>query len=284
MLLRLAYLTATNAFAFLRLLTMSDRDKDIEILALRHQLLVLQRQVSKPAFTDTDRAVLAGLLHHLPKDKLRHLLLLVRPDTILRWHRDLLKRRHAATCVPKRRGHPPVIRSIRALILRLARENSSWGYRRIHGELAALGIRVAASTVWEILKEHGIPPAPERQNTTWADFLRSQAGALLADAGLETVRSGVRIPRMNSIMERWIQTCRRELLDRTLIWNQSHLLHALREFETFYNQHRRHRSLEQAAPLRPLPEPISVPRHIKHLDVQRRDRLGGTLHEYQHAA
>ncbi|GAA3834094.1 hypothetical protein GCM10022206_85350 [Streptomyces chiangmaiensis] len=151
MLLRLAYLAATNTFALLRLLPMSDRDKDIEILALRHQLLVLQHQVGKPRFTDTDRAVLAGLLHHLPMDKLRHLLLLVRPDRILRWHRNLLKRRHAATCVPKRRGRPLTVRSIRALVLRLARENASWGYRRIHGELAALGIKVAASTVWEIL-------------------------------------------------------------------------------------------------------------------------------------
>ncbi|MGW3472789.1 hypothetical protein ACWDKQ_30940 [Saccharopolyspora sp. NPDC000995] len=186
MLLRLAYLAATNTFTLLRLLAMSDRDKDIEILALRHQLLGLQRQVGKPAFTGTDRVVLAGLLHRLPIHKLRQLLLLVRPDTILRWHRDLLKRRHAATCVPKRRGRPPTVRSIRAIVLRLARENVSWGYRRIHGELAALGIKVAASTVWEILREHGIPPAPERQSTTWADFLHSQAQALLACDLFET--------------------------------------------------------------------------------------------------
>ncbi|MDF3294339.1 hypothetical protein P3G67_35120 [Streptomyces sp. RB6PN23] len=85
MLLRLAYLAATNTFALLRLLPMSDRDKGIEILALRHQLLVLQCQVGKPTFTDTDRAVLAGLLHHLPMEKLRHLLLLAHPDTLLRW-------------------------------------------------------------------------------------------------------------------------------------------------------------------------------------------------------
>ena len=142
MLLRLAYLAVTNTFALVRLLPMSDRDKDIEILALRHQLLVLQRQVGKPAFTGTDRVVLASLLHSLPRQKLRQLLLLVRPDTILHWHRDLIKRRHAATCAPKRRGRPPTVRSIRALVLRLARENSSWGYRRIHGELATLGIKV----------------------------------------------------------------------------------------------------------------------------------------------
>lgn len=173
-------LRRAHTLTLLRLLPMSGRDKDIEILALRHQLLVLQGQVGKPAFTNTDRVILAGLLHRLPRDKLRQLLLLVQPDTILRWHRDLLKRRHAATCVPKRRGRPPTIRSIRTLVLRLARENASWGYRRIHGELAALGIQVAASTVWEILKEHGIPPAHERQSTTWADFLRGQADALLA--------------------------------------------------------------------------------------------------------
>lgn len=186
MLLRLAHLTATNALAFLRLLPVNDRDKDIEILALRHQLLVLQRQVVKPTFNDTDRAILAGLPHHLPTDKLRRLPLPVRPDTILRRHRNLLKQHHAATCTPKRRGHPPTVRPIRAPVLRLARENSSWGYRRIHGELATPGIKAAASTVWEILKEHGTPPAPERHSTTWADIPRGQTGALLACDFFET--------------------------------------------------------------------------------------------------
>ena len=363
MLLRLAYLALTNTFTLMRLLPMSDQDKDIEILALRHQLIVLQRQVGKPVFTQADRMVLAGLLRYLPPEKLRKLLLLVRPDTLLRWHRDLIKRRHAATCAPKRRGRPRTVRSIRALVLRLARENSSWGYRRIHGELAALGIKVAASTVWEILNKHGVAPAPERDSITWTRFLHNQAGALLAcdffetrtltgahlyafaviehatrririlgatahptaawtaqlgrnlvmdledagarakflirdrdakftdafdavldDAGLEVVKSGVRMPRMNSVMERWIQTCRRELLDRTLIWNQHHLLHALREYETFYNRHRPHRALGQAAPRRPSPEPITEPGQITRIEIRRQDRLSGILHEYRHAA
>lgn len=85
-------------------------------------------------------------------------------------------------------------------------------------------------------------------------------------------------------MERWIQTCRRELLDRTPIWNHSHLLYVLREFETFYNEHRPHRTLGQAAPLRPLPEVTDVPARRSRLKIRRRDRLGGTLHEYEHAA
>jgi transposase InsO family protein len=105
----------------------------------------------------------------------------------------------------------------------------------------------------------------------------------MADAGLTIVTTGIRMPRMNSLIERWILVGN-EPLDRTLIWNQRHLLHALREFETHYNQHRPHRALMHAAPLRPLPEPINPPRHITQLEVRRRDLLGGTLHEYQHAA
>ena len=108
--------------------------------------------------------------------------------------------------------------------------------------------------------------------------------AVLAEAGLRVVKSGIRIPRMNSIMERWIQTCRREVLDRTLIWNQPHLLHALRKFEIFYNEHRPHRTLGQAAPLRPLPVPSTDRAQITRLDIRRHDRLGGILREYQHAA
>ncbi|WP_327003204.1 helix-turn-helix domain-containing protein [Dactylosporangium sp. NBC_01737] len=113
--------------------------------------------------------------------------LLVRPDTVLRWHRDLIARRHAAGSRPKRPGRPRTMHSVRTLVLRLARENPSWGYRRLHGELLVPGVKVAASTVWEILKDAGIDPAPERACSTWADFLRSQADALLACDFLETV-------------------------------------------------------------------------------------------------
>ena len=107
---------------------------------------------------------------------------------------------------------------------------------------------------------------------------------VLADAGIAVVLTGIRMPRMNAVMERWVRTCRRELLDRTLIWNQAHLLHALREFESHYNEHRPHRTLRRSAPLHTAPEPITEPARIIHLDIRRRDRLGGTLHEYEHAA
>jgi transposase len=129
--------------------------------------------------------------------QLGELHLIVSPDTILRWHRDLMRHRHAEASRRKRPGRPPTRRATQSLVLRLARENPSRGYRRIHGELTTLGIKIAPSTVWEILKQHGI----------------------------EIVTTGIRVPRMNSIMERWVQTCGHELLDRTLIWNQTHLLH-----------------------------------------------------------
>ncbi len=196
MLLRLGYLAVTHAFAMLRLLLTTDRDKDAEILALRHQLMVLERQLGRDRvrFTPIDRAFLAALLHRLPREVLRELRLVVRPDTVLRWHRDLLMRRHAAASRPKCRGRPRTVSSLRRLVLRLAKENPSWGYRRVHGELLVLGVEVAASTVWQILKDAGIDPAPERACSTWADFLRSQADALLACDFLETVTlSGARL-------------------------------------------------------------------------------------------
>jgi hypothetical protein len=181
-LLRLTHLGVTNVFALLRLLPMSDQDKDAEILVLRHQITVLHRPLipDKVRFAAADRAYLAALLHRLPRPTLRNLRLLVAPDTILRWHRDLLARRHGAQSRPKRPGRPPTVRSIRALVLRLAKENPHRGYRRVHGELAVLGITLAASTVWEMLTQAGIDPAPERAATNWAEFLRSQAHALLA--------------------------------------------------------------------------------------------------------
>jgi putative transposase len=195
-LLRLAYLGMTNVFALLRLLPVSNRDKDAEILALRQQLLVLQRQLGpdRVRFTPADRALLAALLHRLPRDVLKRLDLVVRPDTVLRWHRDLVARRHAQRSRPRHPGRPRTLRSIRALVLRLVRENPGWGYRRVHGELLVLGVKVAASTVWEILHEAGIDPAPERSSATWAGFLRSQAEVLLACDFFETATlSGARL-------------------------------------------------------------------------------------------
>ncbi|MET9000740.1 helix-turn-helix domain-containing protein [Amycolatopsis sp. NPDC004169] len=127
---------------------------------------------------------LSILLVPLSRAALRRLRLLVSPDTVLRWHRNLLKRRDARASVNRRPGRPRTRTSIRRLVLRLAAE---WGYRRIHGELALPGIEVAPSTVWEILKAEGVDSAPQRTTVRWADFLRSQAEAVLAMDFIETI-------------------------------------------------------------------------------------------------
>ena len=156
--------------------------KDAEILMLRHQLAVAQRERPRAhsRLTWTDRAWLALLAETLPVQRLAAMRLIVTPGTILRWHRDIVRRRWARMSRRGRCGRPPVHRNIRSLVLRLARENESWGYRRIHGELAGLGITVAPSTVWQILKSAGIDPAPRRDGPGWAEFLRSQAQGILA--------------------------------------------------------------------------------------------------------
>jgi transposase len=181
MCLRFVFLLITQVVSWLRLSRREEAWKTAEILILRHQLAVLQRrQPRRPKLNWADRALLATLLGVIPNARRHGLRLLVTPDTILRWHRSIIRRHWAARSVPGKTGRPATRRNIRALALRLARENPEWGYRRIHGELAGLGVKVAASTTWEILKNAGINPAPRRSGPAWSQFLRSQAEAILA--------------------------------------------------------------------------------------------------------
>jgi putative transposase len=153
----------------------SEREKEIEILALRHQLRVLERQVGRAQFQPADRALLAAFSRALPRRAWPSFL--VTPATLLRWHRELVARRW--TYPHRRTGRPATPDDVRELILRLARENPGWGYRRIQGELVGLGVSLAASTVWEILRREGIEPAPRRLESNWAEFLRRQAASIL---------------------------------------------------------------------------------------------------------
>jgi transposase len=180
MCLRFVFLLITKVAPWLRLSRREEAWKTAEILMLRHQIAVLQRrQPGWPKLNWADRALLATLLGVIPKARRQGLRLLVTPDTIVRWHRDIVRRRQAARSTRGRTGRPTTRRNIQALVRRLARENPGWGYRRIHSELAGLGINVAASTVWEILRASGIDPAPQRTGPTWSQFLRSQAEAIL---------------------------------------------------------------------------------------------------------
>ncbi len=357
MCLRFVFLVITRVAAGLRLSRREETWKTAEILILRHQLAVLQRpQTRRPKLNWADRALLATLLGVIAKARRQGLRLLITPDTILGWHRDIVRRRWAARSACGKTGRPATPRNIKVLVRRLARENPDWGYRRIHGELAGLGVKVAASTVWEILKASGIDPGRRQTGLTWSQFLRSQAEAILAcdfftvdlldgtqayvlaviehasrririlgstlhptgewtaqqarnlvmdldeqahrarfmirdrgsnftaafdavlaDADIRTVLCNIQTPRMNAITERWIGGCRRELLDRTLVWNQTHLRQILRQYETHHNQHRPHRSLHGAAPLKPLPEPVGLDLYR----VRKQTHVGGMINEYR---
>jgi putative transposase len=352
--LRLVYLIFLRLVCWVALLVRSDASKGAEILVLRHQVAVLRRQVARPRPSWADRAILSALARILTPAHRRHLF--VTPGTLLRWHRDLVRRRW--TFRRRRPGRPPTRPSIRAVVLSMARENPTWGYRHSAGELAGAGQRVGASTVWTILKRVGIDPCPRRLGPTWGEFLRAQAGGLLAcdffhcdtvlltrlycfavvehvsrrvhvlgvtahptadwvaqqarnlvmdlsdrvaqfkflirdrdakftsmfdavfaDVGIRIIRTPIQAPRANAIMERWVGSVRREVLDRMLIVNARHLAQVLVEYEAHFNGHRPYRSLGQAAPLRVLP--VSGTGDIK---ITRRDRLGGVIHEYAQVA
>jgi putative transposase len=170
------YLSLRRLLELVVLRRRSEREKEIEILLLRHQLRLLERQVARPKLTPADRAVLAAFCGVLPRAAWKRALF-VSPGTVLRWHRELIARRW--TYPHRGPGRPATAAEIRVLVVRLARENPGWGYRRIHGELVGLGIKLAASTVWTILREAGIEPAPNRLETSWAEFLRAQAASIL---------------------------------------------------------------------------------------------------------
>ena len=316
---------------------------------------MLERQAGRPRLEPADRIVLVALSRVLPRAHWRSFF--VTPGTLLRWHRELVARRW--TYSRRRPGRPGTGLELRLLVLRLARENPSWGYRRIQGKLVGLGISIAPSTVWAILRRHRIEPAPRHQ-VSWAQFLRHQASGIIArdfltvdtvwlkrlyvlffielrsrrvhlagvtakpdnawvtqqarnlimslqdrgatvrflvhdrdskysrdfdeifrSEGIEIIRTPVRAPRANAHAERWVQSLRRECLDRILIVGRRHLERVVRSYISHYSSHRPHRALDQRSPDGKPPPTIAQERIPC---IHRHDRLGGLLHEYKAAA
>jgi transposase InsO family protein len=279
----------------------------------------------------------------------------IKPETLLRWHRQLIARRW--TYAHRTPGRPPLERSLRELIVRLADENPHWGYKRIVGELKGVGVTVSATSARKVLLEAGLQPAPQRTHSSWRAFLRAQASSMLAcdfltvetaflqriyvlffislatrrieyvactsnpdgdwvaqqarnvimrfgdeqpfrflihdrdskfthafdevfrTEGFRVIRTAVQAPNANAYAERWVRTLRAECLDRILILGRRHLEHVLRVYRRHYNEHRPHRALDLFPPHGRDPTPLNAPGRL-----QRRDLLGGLIHEYRAAA
>ncbi len=357
MVVSLLYLLFRRVLAVAALRLRSREFKELEIVVLRHELAVLRRQVARPRLDERDRVFLAAASRLLSRAS--RLSFFVRPDTLLGWHRQLVRRRW--TYARRRPGRPSVSDAIRELVLRLARENPRWGYQRIVGELAGVGVRVSATSVAKILREAGLPPADARARLSWREFLRTHAASIIAcdfftvetlwlrclyvlfflelstrrvhlagcsanpdgrwttqkarqlawslperprpirflihdrdskfshafddvfkNEGVEIILTPFRAPNANAFAERWVGTLRRECLDWLLIASRRQLERVLRVYVEHYNIHRPHRGLglRPPAPERQLHLVGSNPPD----PIQRREHLGGLIHEYTRAA
>jgi len=332
-----------------------ERELEVELLVLRHELTVLRRKAGRPKLRRSDKVFLTALSRLLPRERWSSFI--VTPGTLLRWHRELVKRKWTHKTRPV--GRPPLDPKLAALIVRMAGDNPRWGYLRIKGECQKMGLRVSATTVKKVLLGAGLDPAPRRDGPSWSEFLRSQAEGILAcdfftvetaflktlyvlffievgsrrlhittatphpsgrfvtqqarnlsfkldersepvrflihdrDAkfsrsfddvfaseGIRVICTSFRAPNANAFAERWVETLRADCLDWQLVLGPRHLDRVLRIYVEHYNQKRPHRGLQLWAPERASPVELldSVP------DIQRRDLLGGLIHEYKSAA
>ena len=172
------YLVARSLLACLKVLARREVSKDAELLVLRHENAVLRRQISQVRYQPADRLWLAALSRLIPRQRWGEVFA-VTPATLLAWHRGLVTRRWDYTS-RRRPGRPSTAAAIRKLVIRMATDNPAWGHRRVQGELVRLGHQIAASTVWQILHDAGIDPAPRRTGPTWRQFLTAQAHGILA--------------------------------------------------------------------------------------------------------
>ena len=317
MLLKIVHLLVSRILGLAVLVFRTDLAKDAELLALRHENAVLRRHVGRVRYEPADRVRLAALARLLPRRRWIEVFA-VTPATLLAWHRRLAAKKYD-TSKQRKPGRPPTVPGIARLIVRLAKENPLCGHRRIHGELTKLGVTVAPSTVWEILRAAGIDPAPRRSGTTWRQFLHAQAAGIVAvdflhvdtvllfedikflirdrgsnftrsfDAvfqatGARILRTAVHAPRMNATCERLVGTLRRELLDHVLILGDGHLRAVLTEYQAHYNTARPHQGIAQRVPDGGRVAPCATVTDIATQQIQRKPVLGGLINEYTRAA
>ena len=329
----------------------------IEFLVEENRVLRELLGEKRVRLDDGQRRRLAARGHAIGRAFLARVATIVTPDTILRWHRQLIAAKHTYT--RRRVGRPGLMAHIRALIVRLAKENASWGYCRIQGELKKLGHQVARSTIAKAMKEHGVPPSPDRP-TTWRTFLQAHAGVIAAsdfftvdvwtkrglvthyvlfvihhasrlveiagvtdhpdaefmaqvarnltdpvdgglrdrrflildrdtkftaqfrsvleDAGVRVVQTALQAPNMNAIAERFVQSVKRECLERLILFGPEHLRRALNAFVAHYRLERPHQGVGNRVLT------VSAGRGPENGEVVADERLGGLLRSYRRTA
>jgi transposase InsO family protein len=342
----------------------TDRDKDMEILLLRQQLRILQRKHPRPLrISHCEKLTLVVFARKLitmttdARARLGQVVFLFKPETLLKWHRELVRRKWTFK-KRNQHGRPRISSELEALILRLAKENPNWGYGKLEGELLKLGYDIGRTTVKDVLKRNGVPPAPERakRGGTWRTFLRHYQDQILAcdfftieTAWLKTlyvvffvelgsrrvhlvgctasptaawvtqqarhlswqiqdgtlpvrfmihdrdtkfppafdtvftsedvtiIRTPVRAPNANACAERWIRSVREECLDKMLILGERHLHRVLSTYVAYYNHARPHQGIDQRSP-------VPLDNVARAGPIERRDLLGGVLHDYYRRA
>ena len=280
--LKIVYVIVRRLLSLIVLVFRGDRAKDAELLVLRHENAVLRRHVGRVRYEKADRVWFAALARLIPRMRWTEVFP-VTPATLLAWHRKLAAKKYD-TSRQRAPGRPPTVRSIARLVVRLAKENPPWGYRRIHGELTKLGVTVAQSTIWEILRAAGIDPAPRLSGPTWRQFMHAQAAGILAADFFHV--DTVLLKRLYVLVFIEHGTRRMHLggvtANPTGEWTVQQAV--LAEYQAHYNTARPHQGIAQRVPGDERDGPCATVTDIDNHQIRRKPILKGLINEYTHAA
>ena len=289
MLLKIVYLLVRRLLGLAVLVLRKDLAKDAELLVLRHENAVLRRHAGRIRYEPGDRVWFAALARLIPRRRWTEIFP-IKPATLLAWHRKLAGRKYD-TSGRRKPGRPPTVPGIARLVVRLAKENPLWGHRRIHGELAKLGVTEHPTGEWTVQQARNLALALGERFEDIRFLLRDRGSnftasfdAVFQATGTRILLTAVQAPRMNATCERLVGTLRRELLDRVLILSEQHLRAVLAEYQAHYNTARPHQGIAQRVPDDELDAARTAVTDVDSQQIRRKAVLGGLINEYAYAA
>jgi transposase InsO family protein len=288
-LLKIVYLLVRRLLGLAVLVLRKDLAKDAELLVLRHENAVLRRHAGRIRYEPGDRVWFAALARLIPRRRWTEIFP-IKPATLLAWHRKLAGRKYD-TSGRRKPGRPPTVPGIARLVVRLAKENPLWGHRRIHGELAKLGVTEHPTGEWTVQQARNLALALGERFEDIRFLLRDRGSnftasfdAVFQATGTRILLTAVQAPRMNATCERLVGTLRRELLDRVLILSEQHLRAVLAEYQAHYNTARPHQGIAQRVPDDELDAARTAVTDVDSQQIRRKAVLGGLINEYAYAA